>query len=86
MTRIECRFWNGQYENRGVLQRLKKKITRKVSMGQCVLLDFESTRMTESNLRELTEGWPVEKVRACGCRETLPFPLPPGIESFSCLK
>jgi hypothetical protein len=76
MTRLELRSFNGQFRNRGVVERIRRRIQGRVRDGQCVLLDFEGVEISAQELARILEGWPADRVKSCGMREVLRFPLP----------
>jgi hypothetical protein len=79
MTRLELRIWNGQLDNRGVIQRIRKKIRGRLQDG-CVLVDLEGvTGISPDHLLLLLDSWPEDRIKICGCGESLCYPLPPGV-------
>jgi hypothetical protein len=79
MTRLELRTWNGQYSRRGVIERIRRKILGRLQEG-CVLIDLEGvTGISPAHLSRLLDGWPEDRVKICGCGESLRYPLPPGV-------
>jgi hypothetical protein len=79
MRRLDLRVYNGQFANRGVMQRIRHKIERSVAQGECVLVDGEDVvAFPTDQLRILVAGFPREKVRIIGFPSLRPFPLPPG--------
>ena len=77
MTRLELARWRGQWENRGVLPRIRKIIQRRVAQGECVLVDAEdAVGLGVEDLRAMVQGIPVDKVIIAGNPHVRPFPLP----------
>jgi hypothetical protein len=85
MSRLELAPWRGQLGNSGVVAKIRRKIAGRIRQGECVLLDFEQVTLTAEQLAELIQDWPAARVKFCGCREVLAFPLPTGAVSSSCL-
>ncbi len=78
MTRIEVKAWNGQFENKGVLTRIRRKIEGSQASGT-VLVDLEGAVLTPEQLAALKKGWLDYKVKFCGSTLTATVPLPPNI-------
>jgi len=70
MRRLELSVYQGQIENRGVIQRLRRKILKASAQGECLLLDGEGLDTSIANLRELLRGYDPSKVKLAG------FPIP----------
>jgi hypothetical protein len=67
MRRILLQDYNHQFQNRGVLHRLRRKIIRATRQGECILVDGESVDgLTPQQLRELLGGLDPDKVRIAG--------------------
>jgi hypothetical protein len=78
MTRFELRRFNGQWENRGVIRRIRRKIEARVRMGECVLLDGEGVvGLSEASLNTILDSLPEDKVRVVGISSLQPFPILP---------
>ena len=77
MRRLELRAYNGQWDNRGVITRLRRKLERCAAQGECVLLDGEDVvGLTPQALYVLVMGLPENKIKAIGFPTLRPFPLP----------
>jgi len=77
MRRFELRAYNGQWENRGVITRLRRKLERCAAQGECVLLDGEGVEgLSSQQLYALVRGLPENKVRPAGFPALRPFPVP----------
>ncbi|MEI9998791.1 MAG: hypothetical protein WDO13_06280 [Verrucomicrobiota bacterium] len=64
MTRLELRRYNGQWQNRGVIERVRRTIAARVSMGECVLVDGEGVAgLTLADWELICGGFPADKVR-----------------------
>ena len=80
MRRLELRVYNGQWDNRGVVTRLRRKLERCAAQGECVLLDGEDVQgLSPQALHVLVMGLPENKVKAIGFPALRPFPLPSGL-------
>jgi hypothetical protein len=67
MRRIEVRIYNFQFENEGVLRRLRRKIERATKQGECILLDGEDVAgITPEQVASLLNGLDPSKVRIAG--------------------
>lgn len=75
MVRIELKNWNGQFHNKGVLDRIRRKIEGGQASGT-VLVDCEDAVLTKEQLAYLQAGYAPHKVRFCGSISTLPYPVP----------
>ncbi len=59
MTRLELRRYNGQWTNRGVIQRVRRTIAARVRMGECVLVDGEGLAgLTRADWESICGGCP----------------------------
>ena len=77
MRRLEIKVYNHQFQNRGVLARIRRKLERSVTQGECVLLDGEGVEgLSPQDLYALVAGLPENKIRAIGFPALRPFPLP----------
>lgn len=77
MRRLEIRVYNHQFQNRGVLARIRRKLVRSAAQGECVLLDGEGVEgLSPQGLYALIAGLPEDKIRAIGFVSLRPFPLP----------
>ncbi len=80
MRRLELRAYNGQWDNRGVVTRLRRKLERCAAQGECVLLDGEDVQgLSPQALHVLVMGLPENKIRPVGFPALRPFPLPSGL-------
>lgn len=80
--RIELKRYNGQWGNRGVVDRLRRKLERRVAQGECVLLDGEDVvGLDLPVLRAVVEGLPQDKFRLLGFTTLQPFALPGGVQA-----
>ena len=71
------KVYNHQFQNRGVLARIRRKLERSVTQGECVLLDGEGVEgLSPQDLNSLVRGLPENKIRAIGFPALRPFPLP----------
>ena len=71
------KVYNHQFQNRGVLARIRRKLERSVAQGECVLLDGEGVEgLSPQDLYALVAGLPENKIRAIGFPALRPFPLP----------
>jgi hypothetical protein len=77
VRRIELRVFNGQWDNRGVVKRLRRKFERCAAQGECLLVDGEGVAgLSAPVLHVLVLGLPQDKVRFIGFPALRPFPLP----------
>jgi hypothetical protein len=77
LRRLEVKVYNHQFQNRGVLARIRRKLVRSVTQGECVLLDGEGVEgLSPQDLYALVAGLPENKIRAIGFPALRPFPLP----------
>jgi hypothetical protein len=77
LRRLEVKVYNHQFQNRGVLARIRRKLERAVTQGECVLLDGEGVEgLSPQDLYALVAGLPENKIRAIGFPALRPFPLP----------
>ena len=75
MRRIELKHFNGQWKNRGVVHRIRRKLERSIAQGECVLLDGEDVVDLELPfLRAIVEGLPEDKFLLIGFSALQPFP------------
>jgi len=78
VRRIILSDFNGQWEHRGVITRLRGKLERASAQGECLLLDGEDVHgLSPQGLHFLVTGLPENKVKAIGFPALRPFPLPP---------
>jgi len=78
LRRLEIKVYNHQFQNRGVLARIRRKLERSVTQGECVLLDGEGVEgLAPQDLYALVVGLPENKIRPIGFPALRPFPLPP---------
>ena len=75
MVRIELKNWNGQFDNKGVLDRIRRKIEGGQASGT-VLVDCEDAVLTPEQLAYIKAGFAPHKVKLCGSIATLPYPVP----------
>lgn len=67
MKRFELRIYNHQFCNRGVVERIWRKIARSAAQGECILVDGEDVAgITTDQLRYLLSGLDASKVRVAG--------------------
>ena len=77
MRRLELRTYNGQWDNRGVIMRLRHKLERCAAQGECVLLDGEDVvGLSPQALYALVMGLPESKIKPIGFPALRPVPLP----------
>jgi hypothetical protein len=77
MRRIELKNYNGQWQHRGVLARLRRKILNAVRQGECLLIDVEGVEgLTAVELGILLQRIPRTKLRVAGVA-SLRSPRPP---------
>jgi hypothetical protein len=77
VRRIELKRYNGQWNHRGVVERIRRKLTRSISQGECVLLDGEDVvGLKTAVLRAMVDGLPRDKLRLVGFPAFQPYPLP----------
>lgn len=77
MRRLEVKVYNHQFQNRGVLTRIRRKLERSVTQGECVLFDGEGVEgLSPQDLYSLVAGLPENKIRHIGFTALRPFPLP----------
>jgi hypothetical protein len=57
LRRLEVKVYNHQFQNRGVLARIRRKLERSVTQGECVLLDGEGVEgLSPQDLYALIAG------------------------------
>jgi hypothetical protein len=67
MRRFELKTYNHQFKNRGVLQRVRRKIVQATRQGECILVDGEGIEgLSSEQFRDLLGGLDPEKVRIAG--------------------
>jgi hypothetical protein len=77
LRRIELKQFNGQWNKRGVVQRIRRKVQRSIAQGECVLLDGEEVVDLELPiLRAMVAGLPEDKFRLLGFSALRSFPPP----------
>jgi hypothetical protein len=77
LRRIELCAYNGRWENRGVVARLRRKFERSAAQGECLILDGEGVEgLSPQALHALVLGLPEDKVKPIGFPALLPSPLP----------
>ena len=77
MRRVELRIFNGSWEKRGVVARLRRKFERAAAQGECLILDGEDVSgLSPQALHALVRGLPENKVKPIGFPALRPYPLP----------
>ncbi len=77
MRRVKLRFYNGSWEKRGVVARLRRKFERAAAQGECLILDGEDVSgLSPQALHTLVRGLPENKVKPIGFPALRPYPLP----------
>ena len=74
---MELRIFNGSWEKRGVIARLRRKFERAAAQGECLLLDGEGVSgLSPESLHILVLGLPENKLKPVGFPALRPHPLP----------
>ena len=77
MRRIELRTYNGQWQDRGVVERIHRRLKHSAAMGECILVDGEHVKdLPEELIQFIFEGLPWQKIRPVGFPSLCPFPPP----------
>ena len=67
MKRFELRIYNHQFCNRGVVERIRRKIVRSAAQGECILVDGEDVAgINADQLQYLLAGLDPSKVQVAG--------------------
>jgi hypothetical protein len=81
VRRVELRIFNGSWEKRGVLNRLRRKFERAAAQGECLILDGEDVSgLSPQALHALVLGLPESKVKVIGFPALRPYALPTRVE------
>ncbi len=77
MRRLRLADYNGQWERRGVLERLRRKLLQSAVLGECVIVDGEEVEgLSPLQVNALFSGLPWEKIRPAGIPALRPYPVP----------
>lgn len=81
MRRIVLADYNGRWDDRGVLQRLRRKLQQSAILGECIIVDGEEVEgLSPLQVNALLSGLPWEKIRPVGIPALRPCPLPVGYQ------
>jgi hypothetical protein len=78
MRRLELKAYNGQWENKGLRARLRRKILNATRQGECLLIDVEGVEgLTAAELGALLARISRIKLRVTGLASLKPKRSPP---------
>jgi len=63
MTHLHLNKWTGQLGNRGVVDRIRRKISGALANGEIVLVFDDIPDMTDEIRAQIRRGWAPSKVR-----------------------
>jgi hypothetical protein len=72
MTHFSLRPYSGQFESKGVIERIRRKIEGRLAGGECVVVVVDGAKgLTPEIVERLRKGWPSSKVRFADAHPTL---------------